>query len=387
MTKPIHQTVSKLLSLLEIRYIYNLEYGHEDSTRSLYIIILETSCSSLSKELSSMVGKIFQDGTNDLYRIFPFDYAEQQLRDQNLFFVHACALSNLIYSNPTKDIDMFDQYNVDEILLNNIRNNFSKELVKVNGFIEGADFFLEKGNLSQSAFMLHQFIELLFRNLGLFMMGRERKCHSIKEQQTYIKEYVPKLGSLFSTEKDEEQILLKLLDEAYITTRYSRNYHINKEQIQYIREKAEIMYELVGKLFEEKLNSSKNRLESENSLKIPHTSEASGLKESFTESNQNEILSGIKNLADVHFDTLKRFPSNKELYYIALKTDGYLETSFMIANLLKVCITALDSDYNESEYTIREVLGYILDLIPYEEMEFLDKTRDLLKDVNLKVQS
>lgn len=90
------------------------------------------------------------------------------------------------------------------------------------------------------------------------MMGRERKCHSIKEHQTYIKVFVPKLGGLFNTDGEEELSLLRLLDEAYITTRYQNNYHINEVQIQKIRGRAEQMFVLVSRLFEDKLAKCQN---------------------------------------------------------------------------------------------------------------------------------
>tara|TARA_R100001369_G_scaffold90618_1_gene129910 strand:+ start:3267 stop:3722 length:456 start_codon:yes stop_codon:yes gene_type:complete len=105
------------------------------------------------------------------------------------------------------------------------------------------------------------------------------------------------------------------------------------------------------------------------------------------ESKEKDILDKVKDLAKEHFHTLKRFPSKKELYTVNLITDGYLETSFMISSLLKVCITALDAERTpnsvvpEPEQNIREVLGYILNMIPYEEMEFLDKIRDILPDL------
>ena len=105
------------------------------------------------------------------------------------------------------------------------------------------------------------------------------------------------------------------------------------------------------------------------------------------ESEEKSILDKIRELAKEHFHTLKRYPSKKELYTVNLITDGYLETSFMISSLLKVCITALDAERNpnnvvpEPEQNIREVLGYVLNMIPYEEMEFLDKIRNLLPDL------
>ena len=108
------------------------------------------------------------------------------------------------------------------------------------------------------------------------------------------------------------------------------------------------------------------------------------------ESEEKSILDKISELAKEHFHTLKRYPSKKELYTVNLITEGYLETSFMISSLLKVCITALDAERTpnnvvpEPEQNIREVLGYVLNMIPYEEMEFLDKIRHILLDMETK---
>lgn len=103
--------------------------------------------------------------------------------------------------------------------------------------------------------------------------------------------------------------------------------------------------------------------------------------------NENLILDKLKKLSEEHYYTLKPNAHKKGVFNINLLTDGYLETSFMISNLLKVCIMALEADYvpnrlvQEPEHNIREVLGYILYMMPYEEMEFLDKVKDLLAGI------
>ena len=140
------------------------------------------------------------------------------------------------------------------------------------------------------------------------------------------------------------------------------------------------------------INNSKYRKHWEN----PESSRESNLINEDTSNiarlrlEDNVTLDKISELAKEHFHTLKRYPSKKELYTVNLITDGYLETSFMISSLLKVCITALDAERSpnnvvpEPEQNIRAVLGYVLNMIPYEEMEFLDKIRNLLP--NMKTQ-
>ena len=136
---------------------------------------------------------------------------------------------------------------------------------------------------------------------------------------------------------------------------------------------------------ESKENLGKQEPSKETSLVKEVTSQAEK-----PELEEKDILNKISELAKEHFHTLKRYPSKKELYTVNLITEGYLESTFMISSLLKVCITALDAERTpnrvvpEPEQNIREVLGYVLNMIPYEEMEFLDKIRHILPDMETK---
>src|SRR5690606_22521664 len=249
----------KLTSLLEVQYIFQSTVAYEDYSKIIWIVILKGNCSSLTHELSSMVAKIFQEETDFLYRIFSFEYARQQLKEDNLFFIHGCNPANLIYKSPNTENQIIDK-TTDTNALNKIEGVFEKEYNKINAFLDGANFFIEKENLPQAAFMLHQYIELWFRYAGLFIMGKERKSHSIKELQTYLKAFASVLGNLINTEIEEEKNLLKLLDEAYIATRYLDNYHINKGQIQKILEKANEACAQVSELFKDKMQACRNKL-------------------------------------------------------------------------------------------------------------------------------
>ncbi|MDD7885058.1 HEPN domain-containing protein [Flavivirga sp. 57AJ16] len=369
------QIIDKLKSLLEIKYVYKTRTKKEGFFKPLLIVILKGNCSSLTNELSSMVAKIFQDETDFLYRIFSFEYAYQQLKEENLFFVYGCTWDKIIFHNTNLELDSFHEYYVTEKTLNNIQSLFERERDKIAAFLDGATFFIEKNNLSHAAYMLHQYIELWFRFVSLFTMGKERKCHSIKELQTYIKTFDPEPGNLFNTEIEEEQHLLKLLDDAYITTRYENNYHINLEQIYRILEKANKMESLATSLFKIKLDACIVEVVNIKEIKVP--------KEQSSVPNNTELLSFIKSLSKKDFSFLTPYPFKKGHYTIGIVTEGYLETSFMISNLLKVCIIAMEADYcstrsiPDPEHNIREVLGYVLDMIPHNEMELLDVIRDL----------
>lgn len=380
MSATVQQIINKLSTLLDIRYIYRPEIGPKDHDKPLFIVIMEGNCSSLSHELSSMVGKIFQDETDSLYRLFSYGYAQQQLKDENLFFVAGCSWTNLIHQNSVVDTDVFHRYAISEETITRIRSHFNKELERIGGFINGADFFLKNGDLPSSAFMFHQVMELLFRTVELFMMGKERKSHSIKEHQTYIGPFAPDLGCLFDVGIAEEQLLLKLLDDAYLTTRYGNNYHINDQQIQMVRKRANDMQDMVVNLFEDKFKAISKP------VGPPNNFEDVRLKADSDEtiSDPLERLGKIESLVMSRFKLLKPYENRHGFFKIQITTEGYLDTSFIISNLLKVCILAMSTDeYPERlipqpNHNVQEVLKLILELIPTAEMELLDDLRDML---------
>src|SRR5690606_38693507 len=121
------QIINKLKSLLEIKYIYESIVKSKDVFKPLLIVILKGNCSSLTHELSSMVAKIFQNETDFLYRIFTFEYAHQQLREDNLFFVQGCAWEKMIYRQPDDELDIFQEYRISKKTLSYIQSAFEKE--------------------------------------------------------------------------------------------------------------------------------------------------------------------------------------------------------------------------------------------------------------------
>ena len=66
---------------------------------------------------------------------------------------------------------------------------------------------------------------------------------------------------------------------------------------------------------------------------------------------------------------------------------GYQETMLMITNLIKVCMMSIEYPHGASKWlqepdiVIADTMGHILDLIPYDEMEFLDEVRQLLSEM------
>ncbi|MAN25738.1 hypothetical protein [Mesonia sp.] len=64
---------------------------------------------------------------------------------------------------------------------------------------------------------------------------------------------------------------------------------------------------------------------------------------------------------------------------------------FLITNLIKVCIVALeeneqlcDLEVPNPKYNVMEVLRFLTQLIPSEELALVDKLSELLEDIELE---
>lgn len=70
-----------------------------------------------------------------------------------------------------------------EKVIDKAKKGFNKEIAKIQAFNDGAGFYLEKENYALTAFMVHQQIELAYRAIELFAMGKDKVTHSIRVHQ------------------------------------------------------------------------------------------------------------------------------------------------------------------------------------------------------------
>jgi hypothetical protein len=102
------------------------------------------------------------------------------------------------------------------------------------------------------------------------------------------------------------------------------------------------------------------------------------------ETNEIETLKELRELSRRTFKTLRANKHKKGFYIIELSVEGCLDLLFTVANLIKVSILALDSDeicsnqVQNPPSNITNILEIALQLLPYDEAEFLDQSRGLL---------
>lgn len=89
--------------------------------------------------------------------------------------------------------------------------------------------------------MLHQVIELTYRNLELFLIGKERITHSIRSHHLCLKDINGDYNGIFDDENDDDINLLQMLENIYRATRYEDNFYVDIEILLQIESKMKVL--------------------------------------------------------------------------------------------------------------------------------------------------
>lgn len=99
------------------------------------------------------------------------------------------------------------------------------------------------------------------------------------------------------------------------------------------------------------------------------------------EVNNSEVF---KELIERHFKTLKPVNKKTDIHVAEIRVFGYSELACITSSMLKLCILALDQDDPEVSRTVKNpsvdialILEIVTQLLPYHEIEFLDKINQM----------
>lgn len=98
------------------------------------------------------------------------------------------------------------------------------------------------------------------------------------------------------------------------------------------------------------------------------------------EINEIKNLERLKKLSTLYFSTLKPTDAKSDTNVAQIKISNYSELGCVIAEILKLCIVALDYDAHKASNTIKTspinvalILEMVLEMFPTDEMEILDE--------------
>jgi len=228
--------IGHIIALVDVERIYVHKHEKEEICHTVLTILIANTCTKSPAELLPLVNILFTEQQTLHFTLHPAHQIKDAISKGNLYFYNICTEANLLYRKAGSDYELIPTPLNWQELLENVTKQYDSEEEKIKAFVSGADFYLEKENYAQSAFMLHQAIELNYRAIEHFITGKSKITHSIKAHQKYLEPYCLELSSIFLTEQDTQ--LLKLLDDAYLAVRYENSYQINKLDLSSLRVKA-----------------------------------------------------------------------------------------------------------------------------------------------------
>ncbi|MFV8346873.1 hypothetical protein [Flavobacterium sp. ZB4P13] len=108
-------------------------------------------------------------------------------------------------------------------------------------------------------------------------------------------------------------------------------------------------------------------------------------KNRIMETDEIKKVENNRKLSVRYFNTLKPVTDKTDMYTAEIRVLNYCELGYVIYNMLKLCILALDQEAPEISETIKNpsinvasVLEIVAQLLPLDEIELLDEMHQML---------
>lgn len=338
-SKELEGLVVKIIENIDVERIYLSKGTPEHSFTYRLNIIATLSRHDILEAIRPVIDTIFFNHKNFSYRIFSLSYANDELKQGNLYFLNHCHDKNIVYR--VDQCQSIWNYPCDNLIkrAEKIKQDFNRDMSRMKSFKKGIHYYKTQDNQPQAAFMMHQTFEQGYRILERFVCGKIKICHSIKNHQSYVLKSLNKLEGRFQTELGSDNELLDLLEDAYSSARYTNSYNITKKDIEQLAQKLGLFIKEIKFWFSRELSVFK---------------------------------SNINHIEEKNLETSKH-PNESEYFVRKFEFENSFEMLCMARSLMAVCATCLQDDVeppmqiNGFEYNINEVLQLAIELLPLRE--------------------
>lgn len=116
---------------------------------------------------------------------------------------------------------------------------------------------LSKDWYNEAAFLLHQAVERYYSAILLVLTDYKPKTHDIERLGKLAAAQQPILLEVFPKGTEEDRRRFELFRKAYIDARYTENFSITREDLQWLAERVNKLQELTENICKEKIESFK----------------------------------------------------------------------------------------------------------------------------------
>lgn len=160
------------------------------------------------------------------------------ITDGRYLFTDIAKEGIILYNSGTHEIAPIRELNYSQIL--KLANEyFDKKYTKAEIRLKVARFLYNEGNLEDTSFDLHQATENYLLAALLTASLYAEKTHNIIEIIEDVSMFTPVIAEIFRADTVEGKRLLNLLQDAYVQSRYNKDFVIAKEDLDKLMELIE----------------------------------------------------------------------------------------------------------------------------------------------------
>ncbi len=176
-----------------------------------------------------------------------------QLARGRPFFSDIARDGIMLYEAPGHPLAKSKPLTADEIKTE-AKGYYEQWMANADAYQASVSFLIERGNLKQAAFLLHQTVEALYHCTLLVLTLYSPKLHRITVLRSQAENLDPRLQGVWPSDSRLHRQAFDRLRRAYVEARYSAEYVITDEELAWLTERVTLLQEAVVAVCEERLN-------------------------------------------------------------------------------------------------------------------------------------
>lgn len=178
------------------------------------------------------------------YGIVDFNYA---LTKAHYFETEIKRQGIILYDSGEYKLARRRKLNFDEIQ-ERAQKYYDDKFYTAIDYLNGVSFYCGNGRYKTASFHLHQSTEHFFRTIELVFTLYSPKEHKLAEFMNRCKRFTTEIFKALPRDTPEEERLFKLLERAYVESRYNPDFEITKEDIDALLPKVEHLRDIVERV-------------------------------------------------------------------------------------------------------------------------------------------
>ncbi|NDV97514.1 HEPN domain-containing protein [Dysgonomonas sp. 521] len=244
-----------------VDYDQRTEYGVRTYFMSDYDILVLTSGKesgfTVTRKLNRVEENFYQGRHHSMTTPIQFiqetfEYFNKAIRKGYYFYTDISKEGVLLYNSGRQKLSEPRTLNYEEIR-DLSRQYFDERFKRANSFLADVYNAFNREDYKQASFYLHQAVENLYFAVTLTFSLYSPKEHNLFKISGYAKRHTLEVAKAFPRDTDEEQRLFQLLDDAYVQARYNPNFGVNREDVEALITKVELLRDITKEVCEERI--------------------------------------------------------------------------------------------------------------------------------------